>query len=147
MTRSRLRGRALLKNGVLLLGKLPVAKDHERRTPAEFQETGAPPQDQGDCREAPRPPLGDSLGACALSAGLEFQEDGGGTGPFGEGSEPCGGVVLEQGGKEGIKLHRGPLPPVIVVDETWVKVGGKEAWIYVALDPRTLKVVYLGGLP
>ncbi len=46
-------------------------------------------------------------------------------------------------GNEGIKLHRGPLPPVIVVDETWVKVGGKEAWIYVALDPRTLKVVYL----
>ncbi len=46
-------------------------------------------------------------------------------------------------GKEGIKLHRGPLPPVIVVDETWVKVGGKEALIYVALDPRTLKVVYL----
>ncbi len=32
---------------------------------------------------------------------------------------------------------------MIVVDETWVKVGGKEAWIYVALDPRTLKVVYL----
>ena len=24
-----------------------------------------------------------------------------------------------------------------------MKVGGKEAWIYVALDPRTLKVVYL----
>ena len=38
-------------------------------------------------------------------------------------------------GKEGIKLHRGLLPPVIVVDETWVKVGGEEAWIYVALDP------------
>ena len=46
-------------------------------------------------------------------------------------------------GEAGIKLHRGPLPPIIVVDETWVKVGGKEAWIYVALDPRTLKVVYL----
>jgi len=38
-------------------------------------------------------------------------------------------------GKEGIKLHRSLLPPVIVVDETWVKVGGEEAWIYVALDP------------
>ena len=23
-----------------------------------------------------------------------------------------------------------------------MKVGGKEAWIYVALDPRTLKVVF-----
>ena len=46
-------------------------------------------------------------------------------------------------GKEGIKLHRGLLPPVIVVDETWVKVGGKEAQVYVALDPHTLKVVYL----
>ena len=46
-------------------------------------------------------------------------------------------------GEAEIKLHQGPLPPVIVVDETWVKVGGKEAWIYVALDPHTLKVVYL----
>ncbi|RLE29641.1 hypothetical protein DRJ27_04385, partial [Candidatus Acetothermia bacterium] len=46
-------------------------------------------------------------------------------------------------GEAGIKLHQGPLPPVIVVDETWVKVGGKEAWIYVALDSRTLKVVFL----
>ncbi len=45
--------------------------------------------------------------------------------------------------RKGSKLHRGPLPPVIVVDETWVKVGAKEAWIYVVLDPRTLKVVYL----
>ena len=45
-------------------------------------------------------------------------------------------MVLEQeGGKEGIKLHRGSLPQVIVVDETWVKVGGKEAQVYVALDP------------
>ena len=33
------------------------------------------------------------------------------------------------------KLYRGLLPPVIVVDETWVKVGGKEAQVYVALDP------------
>ncbi len=32
---------------------------------------------------------------------------------------------------------------MIVVDETWVKVGGKEAWIYVVLDPRPLKVIYL----
>ncbi len=24
--------------------------------------------------------------------------------------------------------------------ETWVKVGGKDAWIYVALDPRTLLI-------
>ena len=66
---------ALLKNGALLWGKLPVVKDHERRTPAEFQETGAPSQGQGN---------------------------------YG-----------------GIKLHQGPLPPVIVVDGTWVKVGGK----------------------
>ena len=33
------------------------------------------------------------------------------------------------------KLYRGLLPPVIVVDETWVRVGGKEAQVYVALDP------------
>ena len=46
-------------------------------------------------------------------------------------------------GETGIKFHQGLLPPVIVVDVTWVKVGEKEAWIYVALDPRTLKVIYL----
>ena len=39
-------------------------------------------------------------------------------------------------GKEGIKLHRGPLPPVTVVDETWVGPGSPHS-------PRTLKVAYL----
>ena len=29
-------------------------------------------------------------------------------------------------GEAGIKLHQGPLPPVIVVDETWVKVGKRK---------------------
>jgi len=38
-------------------------------------------------------------------------------------------------GEAGTKFHQGPLPPVTVVDETWGKVGAKEAWIYVALDP------------
>ena len=102
-----------------------MGDQNEGRTPAEFQETGTPPQGQGDHGKTPRPPLGDSFGVGALEAGLELQEDSQGIGPFGEGSEPCGGVVLEQEGKEGIKLHRGPLPPVIVVDETWVKVGVK----------------------
>ena len=43
----------------------------------------------------------------------------------------------------GFKPYSGPLPPVIVVDETWVRVKGKDAWIYVALDPRTLRIIYL----
>ena len=68
-------------------------KDHEGKTPAEFQETGH--------------------------------------------------LLKAKGIMAGIKLHQGPLPPVIVVGGTWVKVGGKEAWIYAALDPRTLKAVYL----
>ena len=29
-------------------------------------------------------------------------------------------------GEAGIKFHQGPLPPVIVVDETWVKVGERK---------------------
>ena len=61
------------------MGKFSMVNNHERRPPAEFQEIGAPPQGQGDRWKAPRPPLGDSFGACALSAGLEFQEDSGGT--------------------------------------------------------------------
>ncbi len=32
---------------------------------------------------------------------------------------------------------------MIVVDETWVRVKGKDAWIHVALDPRTLRIIYL----
>ena len=43
----------------------------------------------------------------------------------------------------GFKPYSGPLPPVIVVDETWVRVKGKDAWIHVALDPRTLRIIYL----
>ena len=35
---------ALLKNGVLLLGKLVVVDEDERRTPFEFPEARAPPQ-------------------------------------------------------------------------------------------------------
>lgn len=31
-------------------------------------------------------------------------------------------------------------------DETWVKVGEKDVWIYVALDPRTLRIIYLEPL-
>ena len=59
-----------------------------------------------------------ALGLC------EFQKDGGGTGPFGEGCEPVAVWYLNKKvGETGIKLHQGPLPPVIVVGETWVKVG------------------------
>ena len=52
-----------------------MVKDHEGKTPAEFQETGH--------------------------------------------------LLKAKGIMAGIKLHQGPLPPVIVVGGTWVKVGGK----------------------
>ncbi len=39
------------------MGKLPVVKDHERKTLTEFQETGTTPQDKEDYGKAPRPPL------------------------------------------------------------------------------------------
>ena len=77
---------------------------------------------------------GAPFGFGASPIGPEFPEDGRGFGPFGEGCEPW--YWNKKVGEAGIMLHQGLLPPVIVVDETWVKVGGKEAWIYVALDPR-----------
>ena len=39
-------------------------KDHERRTPAEFQETGAPPQGQGDYGGDQAPPEPPPTGCC-----------------------------------------------------------------------------------
>ncbi|MBI1744476.1 IS6 family transposase [Candidatus Acetothermia bacterium] len=35
------------------------------------------------------------------------------------------------------------LPPCIVLDETWIKVGGRETWIFTAFDPQTWRIVYL----
>ena len=32
---------------------------------------------------------------------------------------------------------------MVVVDEAWVRVKGKDDWIYVALDPRTSRIIYL----
>jgi putative transposase len=37
----------------------------------------------------------------------------------------------------------GPLPRRIVVDETWVKVGGRDCWIYAAIDPDTQRIMYV----
>jgi len=37
-----------------------------------------------------------------------------------------GHLFKAKGAMAGIQLHQGPLPPVIVVDETWVKVGGRK---------------------
>ncbi len=45
------------------------------------------------------------------------------------------------GGK--LKVWQGDLPDSIVVDETWVKVAGRDCWIFTALDPKTWRVVYL----
>ena len=118
------------------MGKLPVVKDHERKTPAEFQETGAPSQGQGDRGKAPRPPLGDSFGLVLYQLGLSFRKTAKVLGLLGkEVSHVAVWYWNKKVGEAGIKLYQGPLPLVIVVDETWVKVGGKEAWIYVALDP------------
>lgn len=36
-----------------------------------------------------------------------------------------------------------PLPPKIVVDETWVKVSGRDCWIFAAIDPKTWRVTYV----
>ena len=40
-------------------------------------------------------------------------------------------------------LWTGKMPSRIVVDETWVKVGGRSCWIFTALDPQTGRVLYL----
>ena len=46
------------------------------------------------------------------------------------------------GWKETI-LNSGSLLPLVVVDESWVRVKGKDARIHVALNPRTLRIIYL----
>jgi len=40
-------------------------------------------------------------------------------------------------------LWIGEMPEQMVVDETWVQVGGRSCWISTALDPRTGQVLYL----
>ncbi len=35
------------------------------------------------------------------------------------------------------------IPPTLVLDEMWVKVGGRDCWIFTALDPETWQVIYL----
>ena len=40
-------------------------------------------------------------------------------------------------------LWGGEMPRRILVDETWVKVGGRSGWIFTALDPQTGRVLYL----
>ena len=44
---------------------------------------------------------------------------------------------------EGLRPWEGPLPRRIVVDETWVKVGGRDCWIFAAIDPQTRRIIYL----
>jgi len=43
----------------------------------------------------------------------------------------------------GVRKGRDPLPPRIVLDETWVQVGARPAWIFTALDPATWKILYV----
>ena len=66
---NRAAGGALLKNGVLLLGKLVVVNEDERRTPFEFPVARAPPQGTRPYRQAPGSPLGDSFRVSTLSVG------------------------------------------------------------------------------
>jgi len=40
-------------------------------------------------------------------------------------------------------VWEGPLPSCIVIDETWVKVGGRSAWIFTAIDPFSWRIIYL----
>ena len=97
-----------------------MVNNHERRTPAKFQETGAPSQGQGDYGKAPRPPLGDSFGLVLYQPGLSFRKTAEVLGLLGkEVSHVAVWYWNKKVGEAGIKLHQGPLPPVIVVDETW----------------------------
>ncbi len=84
-----------------------------------------------------------ALGLVLYQLGLSFRKTARVLGLLGKGVSHVTVWYWNKKVRKGIKLHRGLLPPGIVVDETWVKVGGKEAWVYVALDSRTLKVVYL----
>jgi len=52
----------------------------------------------------------------------------------------------KEAGEKRLKLCKDLLPFMIVVDETCVKVGGKDAWIYVTLDPHTIKAILLEPL-
>ena len=47
-------------------------------------------------------------------------------------------LLKAKGIMTGIKLHQGPLPPGYCGGRDLGEGGEKEAWIYVALDPRTL---------
>jgi len=38
---------------------------------------------------------------------------------------------------------QGEMPQQIIVDETWVKVGGRSCWIFTAIDPKGWRVLYL----
>ena len=71
--------RARLKNGVLLLGKLVVVNEDERRTPSEFLEARAPPVPVWE------------IGLVLYQSGLSFRKT----------AKVCGGVVLEQEGWQG----------------------------------------------
>ncbi|HDI11484.1 MAG TPA: hypothetical protein ENF77_04110, partial [Candidatus Acetothermia bacterium] len=67
-----------------------------------------------------------ALGLVLYQLGLSFRKKAKVLGLLGKGvSHVAVWYWNRKVGKEGIKLHRGSLPPVIVVDETWVKVGGK----------------------
>ena len=67
-----------------------------------------------------------ALGLVLYQLGLSFRKTAKVSGLLGKGvSHVAVWYWNRKVGKEGIKLHRGPLPPVIVVDETWVKVGVK----------------------
>ena len=65
-----------------------------------------------------------ALGLVLYQLGLSFRKTAKVLGLLGKGvSHVAVWYWNRKVGKEGIKLHRGPLPPVIVVDETWVGPG------------------------
>jgi|FaiFalDrversion3_1042247.scaffolds.fasta_scaffold00084_2 transposase-like protein len=49
---------------------------------------------------------------------------------------------LQKGGQRA-PVSPEDLPAVVVLDETWIKVGGREAWIFTAFDPQTWRVLSL----
>jgi len=50
---------------------------------------------------------------------------------------------LGERGRLGVRKGRDPLPPRIVIDETWVQVGSRHAWIFTAIDPKSWKILYV----
>ena len=105
------------------MGKLSVVNNHERRTPAEFQELGHLLKAKGIIGKHRVPLWEIALGLVLYQLGLSFRKTAEVLGLLGK---EVGHVAVwywnKKVGEAEIKFHQGPLPPV----ETWVKVGERK---------------------